>query len=170
MSLILPPEVTEASLERTLDDLRAAVGAGHVLTSPEEMREFRDPFWHLAWSDYEAAAVVQPETVEEIQAIVAIANERRVPLWTTSQGRNNGYGGSSPRVRGSVVMNLRRMNRILEIDEELGYAVVEPGVSWFELCEAVREGGHRLMVSIPDLGWGSVIGNTLEYGFTYMPY
>ena len=97
MSLILPPEVTQASLERTLEDLRAVVGADHVLTSPEETREFRDPFWHLAWSDYEAAAVVQPETVEEIQAIVAIANERRVPFWTNSQGRNNGYGGSSPR-------------------------------------------------------------------------
>ena len=53
-----------------------------------------------------------------------------MPLWTTSQGRNLGYGGSSPRVQGSVVMNLRRMNRILEIDEELGYAVVEPGVKW----------------------------------------
>ena len=40
----------------------------------------------------------EPQTVEEIQAIVRLANEHRVPLWTTSQGRNNGYGGSSPRV------------------------------------------------------------------------
>src|SRR4029077_9984560 len=32
-----------------------------------------------------------------------------------------------------------------------------------------QAGGHRLMVSIADLGWGSVIGNSLEYGFTYMP-
>ena len=79
-------------------------------------------------------------TLEEVQAIVRLANEHRVPIWTTSQGRNNGYGGSSPRVQGSVVMNLRRMNRVLEINEELGYAVVEPGVSWFDLCEAVRRG------------------------------
>ena len=105
-------------------------------------REFRDPFWHLDWDDYEAAAVVQPATVEEIQAIVRIANEHRVPLWTTSTGRNNGYGGSSPRVRGSVVVNLRRMNRVLEINEELGYAVVEPGVRWFDLYEAIQAGGH----------------------------
>ena len=70
MSLILPPDVTEASLERALDDLRAVVGAEHVLTAPDDLREFRDPFWHLAWDDYEAAAVVQPASVEEIQAIV----------------------------------------------------------------------------------------------------
>ena len=43
-----------------------------------------------------------------------------------------------------MVLNLRRMNRVLEIDEEHGYAVVEPGVSFFDLHEAVRGAGHRL--------------------------
>jgi 4-cresol dehydrogenase (hydroxylating) len=62
------------------------------------------------------------------------------------------------------------MNRVLEINEDLGYAVVEPGVRWFDLYEAVRAGGHKLMVSIADLGWGSVIGNSLDNGATYMPY
>ena len=37
------------------------------------------------------------------------------------------------------------MNRVLEIDEELGYAVVEPGVRWFDLYEAIQAGGHKLM-------------------------
>lgn len=170
MSIVLPPEISDSSLERALDAFRAVVGAEHVLTDRERMREFRDPFWHAAWDEYEASAVVQPETVEEIQAIVRLANEHRVPLWTTSQGRNNGYGGSSPRVRGSVVVNLRRMNRVLEINEELGYAEVEPGVSWSDLYDALQAGGHRLMLSCADLGWGSVIGNTLDHGCTYLPY
>ncbi|MGN6872106.1 MAG: FAD-binding oxidoreductase, partial [Solirubrobacteraceae bacterium] len=166
MSIALPPEVSE----RALRAFRDVVGADHVLTDPDQMREFRDPFWHLDWDDYEARAVVQPASVEEIQAIVRLANEHGVPLWTTSQGRNNGYGGSSPRVRGSVVVNLRRMNRVLTIDEELGYAEVEPGVSWSDLYEAIQAGGHRLMLSCADLGWGSVIGNTLDHGCTYLPY
>ena len=93
-----------------------------------------------------------------------------MPIWTTSQGRNKGYGGSAPRVRGSVVVNLRRMNRILEINEELGYVVVEPGVSFTQLYEAIRDGGHRLMLASPDLGSGSVIGNALEHGLTYGVY
>ena len=165
MSVTLPSEVSE----RSLDAFRAVVGADAVLTSPEDLAEFRDPFWHLAWNDYEAAAVVQPQTVEEIQAILRIANEQNVPLWVSSQGRNNGYGGSSPRVRGSVVLNLRRMNRVLEINEELGYAVVEPGVRWFDLYDAIKAGGHKLMLSCADLGWGSVVGNTLDHGCTYLP-
>jgi 4-cresol dehydrogenase (hydroxylating) flavoprotein subunit len=170
MSVVVPAGISESSLERALEELSAVVGADAVLRSAEALREFRDPFWHLDWDHYEASAVVQPASVEEVQAIVRIANERRVPLWITSQGRNNGYGGSSPRVRGSVVVNLRRMNKVLEIDEELGYAVVEPGVRWFDLYEAIQAGGHRLMLSCADLGWGSVIGNTLDHGCTYLPY
>jgi hypothetical protein len=67
-------------------------------------------------------------------------------------------------------VNLRRMNRVLEINEEMGYAVVEPGVTWSQLYEAIEAGGHKLMVSTTDLGWGSVIGNSLEHGTTYLPY
>jgi 4-cresol dehydrogenase (hydroxylating) len=62
------------------------------------------------------------------------------------------------------------MNRVLEIDEECAFAVVEPGVRWFDLYDAIQAGGHRLMLSIADVGWGSVIGNTLDHGVTYMPY
>jgi 4-cresol dehydrogenase (hydroxylating) len=165
----VPAGMSEAQLERALEAFRTVVGKHHVLTGDEAL-EFRDPFWYRDWPQYDASAVVQPSSVEEVQAVVRLANEYGVPLWTTSQGRNNGYGGSSPRVQGAVVMNLRRMNRVLEINEELGYAVVEPGVRWTDLYDAITSGGHRLMLTIPDLGWGSVIGNALDHGITYMPY
>jgi 4-cresol dehydrogenase (hydroxylating) len=141
-----------------------------LLTSDDDLREFRDPFAFETWDDYTASAVVLPETVEQIQEIVRIANRHGVPLWTHGQGRNNGYGGGAPRVSGSVIVSLRNMNRILEINEELGYACVEPGVRWFDLYEAIQAAGHKLTVSIPDLGWGSVVGNTLDHGMSYMPY
>ena len=72
----------------------------------------------------------------------ASPNRRELPLWTNSQGRNNGYGGPAPRVKGSVIVSLKRMNRVLEINEELGYAEVEPGVRWFDLYDAIKAGGH----------------------------
>jgi 4-cresol dehydrogenase (hydroxylating) len=122
-----------------LEAIRAAIGADHVLTD-EDIYEFRDQFFHRDWTHHDPSAVVQPATVDEIQAVLRIAHEHGVPIWTNSQGRNLGLGGGSPRVRGTVVMNLRRMNRILEINEELGYAVVEPGVSWSQLYEALRDG------------------------------
>jgi 4-cresol dehydrogenase (hydroxylating) flavoprotein subunit len=170
MATVLPTDVTEQALDDALDAFRGVVGADAVLTAAEELQEFRDPYWYAGWDDYEASAVVQPQSVEQIQAIVRLANEHGVPLWVSSQGRNNGYGGSSPRVRGAVVLSLRRMNRVLEVNGDAAYAVVEPGVTFFELYEAVRASGHKLWISVPDLGWGSVIGNTVEYGVGYTPY
>jgi 4-cresol dehydrogenase (hydroxylating) len=153
-----------------IEELAGALGADAVLTSDEDLREFRDPFAYATWDDYTASAVVMPETVEQVQEVVRIANRHKLPLWTNGQGRNNGYGGPAPRVKGSVVVSLRRMNRVLEINEDCAYAVVEPGVRWFDLYEAIQAGGHPLMLSIADVGWGSVIGNTLDHGVTYLPY
>jgi 4-cresol dehydrogenase (hydroxylating) flavoprotein subunit len=166
----LPPGLSEADFSRAIDDFTAALGAEKVLTGDEDLREFRDPFQYVKWDEYTASAILMPTTVEEIQEIVRIANERKVALWTHGTGRNNGYGGPAPRVRGSVIVSLRNMNRVLEINDESAYAVVEPGVRWFDLYEALQAGGHRLMLSIADLGWGSVVGNTLDHGITYMPY
>jgi len=166
---LLPPGVSDGDFDRAVDDFTAALGSERVLTSDSDLAEFRDPFSFSTWDDYLASAVVMPATVEEIQEVVRIANERRIPLWTHAAGMNNGYGGPAPRLKGSVIVSLRRMNRVLEINEDSAYAVVEPGVRWFDLYDAVRAGGHRLMVSIPDLGWGSVVGNTLENGATYLP-
>jgi 4-cresol dehydrogenase (hydroxylating) flavoprotein subunit len=169
MATTLPPTISENALSAALDDFAGILDADAVLTSKEDLREFRDPFAFSGWDDYTASAVLMPTTVEQIQEIVRTANRHKVPLWTHGQGRNNGYGGPAPRVKGSVIVSLRRMNRVLEINEECAYAVVEPGVRWFDLYEAIQAGGHRLMLSIADLGWGSVVGNTLDHGVTYLP-
>jgi 4-cresol dehydrogenase (hydroxylating) len=87
----LPPGVSESDFARAIDDFTAALGSAKVLTSDEDLREFRDPFQFASWDEYTASAVLMPTTVEEIQAIVRIANERRVPLWTHGTARNNGY-------------------------------------------------------------------------------
>lgn len=165
----LPPGVSADQFGQALEQFADVLGAGAVLTSEEALAEFRDPFAFSTWDEYTASAVLMPETVEQVQEIVRIANRFRIPLWTHSQGRNNGYGGPAPRVQGSVNVSLRNMNRVLEIDEECAYAVVEPGVRWFDLYEAIKAGGHRLMLSIADVGWGSVIGNSLDNGVTYLP-
>ena len=73
------------------------------------------------------------------------------------------YGGPSPRVRGSVVLNLHRMNRILEVNEKAAYAVVEPGVTFFDLYHYCRKFAPTLWPSCPSIAWGSVIGNVRRY-------
>ncbi len=74
---------------------------------------------------------VAPDNVEEVQKVVKIANAYKIPLYTISTGKNLGYGGSAPVLSGSVVLDLKRMNRILEVNEKNAYVLVEPGVSYF---------------------------------------
>jgi 4-cresol dehydrogenase (hydroxylating) flavoprotein subunit len=165
-----PPHLSERQFADALKQFAAALGKEWVLSAPAELAEFYDPYNLPERTDFKPSAALFPASVEEIQAVLRIASEHKIPLWTTSQGRNNAYGGAAPRLPGAVLLHLRRMNRVLEINEECAYALVEPGVRFFDLYDAIRAGGHKLMMSVPDLGWGSVIGNTLDHGFGYTPY
>jgi len=166
MTSAVPFELPEAALARFRDIL----GDDAVHVDEAQRDEYRDPYWYQPDRTYDSSAVLYPSSTEQVQEIVRVAGEYGVPLWTSSQGRNNGYGGPSGRVKGSVLISFRRMNKVLEINHDLAYAVVEPGARWFDLYDALQESGNDdLLVSITDIGWGSVIGNSLDNGITYMP-
>src|SRR5690606_22442955 len=147
----------------------AIVGRENTLLTQEERDTYRDPYWFHEDRSYDSSAVVFPASVEELQAVVEVADRHEIPLWTSSPGRNNGYGGPSARVAGSALVSLRRMIRLLGINTALAYAVVEPGVRWLDLYGALHEQGDELLLSVPDIGWGSIIGNSLDNGMTYLP-
>lgn len=163
-------DVTAQKVLKARARLIALLGADAVVTDPQAVREFHDPYEGKDAARFQPSFAVQPSTVEEVQAVVRVANELGVHLWTSSTGRNHGYGGSAPVVNGAIVLNLRRMNRILEIDEKGGYAFIEPGVRFFDLYEEIKARGLKLWTSVPDLGWGSIVGNTLEHGYGYTVY
>ncbi len=114
-----------------------------------------------------ASAALGPDSVEQVQAIVRIANRYKIPLYSVSTGKNYAYGGASPNLRGSVVLDLKRMNRVLEVDEERHFALVEPGVSYIDLYRYIQDRGLKVWVDTPDPGWGSPIGNALDHGIGY---
>ncbi len=60
------------------------------------------------------------------------------------------------------------MNRVLEVSERNAYALVEPGVSYFDLYRYIEEKGYKVWVDVPDPGWGSPIGNALDHGGGYL--
>jgi (+)-pinoresinol hydroxylase len=59
------------------------------------------------------------------------------------------------------------MNRILEVNETNAYALVEPGVSYFDLYNYIQEHKLKVWIDCPDPGWGSVIGNAIDRGGGY---
>lgn len=160
---------TAAAIDAALREMEAILGSDGLLIDPAQIAEFRDPFAPPDGDWYEPGAVLLPTSVDQVQAILRVANAHGTPVWTNGQGRNNGYGGPAPRVSGSFVLSLRRMNRVLDVDEESGWALVEPGVRFFDLYDHLRATGSRLWMSVPDLGWGSIVGNTLDHGVGYTP-
>jgi 4-cresol dehydrogenase (hydroxylating) len=169
-----PPGVKPADFEKAIKQFSDVVGPQWVFTSDEDVSTYRDAYSPFAGAADErvASAAVAPETVEQVQRVVQIANQFSVPLYTISTGRNLAYGGSAPVYSGSVVLDLKRMNKILEVNEEQAFALVEPGVSYFDLYRYIRERGLKLWIDCPDPGWGSVIGNALDHGAgrTPLPY
>ena len=167
--MVLPPNVSEADFLTALGEFRAAVGADWVFSSDEDVALYRDSY-SIYWGEAEervASAAVAPTTVEHVQQIVRTANKFRIPLYPISTGRNLTYGGSAPNLRGSVVVDLKRMNRIIEVDDKRHFALLEPGVSYFDLYNHITERKLRVMLDVPDPGWGSPVGNSLDHGVGY---
>jgi 4-cresol dehydrogenase (hydroxylating) len=170
--MAIPPGVAERDFAAALRDFRAAVGDEWVFTSDEDVALYRDaysPFWGEP-EERVASAAVAPQTAEQVQAVVRAANARRVPLYPISTGRNLAYGGSAPVYSGSVVLDLKRMNRVIEVNERSAYALVEPGVSYFDLYNYITERNLDVWIDPPDPGWGSVIGNALDGGGGWTAY
>jgi FAD/FMN-containing dehydrogenase len=161
--------MSDRDFETALRRIRDAVGSKWTFTSNEDVALYRDaysPLWGES-NELVASAAVAPNSVEEIQAIVRIANEFRMPLYPISTGKNLTYGGSAPVYSGSVILDLRRMNRILDVSERDKTCLVEPGVSYFDLYRYLRQQELRLWIDTADPGWGGLIGNALDHGAGY---
>jgi len=152
------------------ESIAGELGAEHVTADPAELEDYFDPFPIGDPDEFGPALAARPGSVEEVQAVLRIARETGTPVWTVSRGKNNGYGGRSPRRAGSIVLHLERMNRVLELDTVSGTALIEPGVTFSDLYDALQAAGGEFWPSVPDLSWGSVVGNALDRGMGYTAF
>ncbi len=157
-------------LDQALARFAAIVGEDYVWRGQEAQNAYKDAMAPRDPLSYAPRAAVAPASAEEVQAIVRVAGELGVPLWPISRGKNFGYGGAAPRLAEVVTLDLIRMNRILEVNADLGYAVVEPGVGFDDLYNHLVDNRIPLWISAPAHTWGSVMGNALERGVGYTPY
>lgn len=170
MVSMLPHAISDSAFKQALGGFRAAVGQQWVLESDEDRQSYIDPYALGDGMDHDCSAIVAPSSVEEVQAIVRIANQFKIPLWPVGRGKNLGYGAASPAEKGNVILDLSRMNRILDIDEKYAHCLLEPGVGFFDLFRHIQEKKLKLWMSVPGNSWGSVVGNALDRGIGYSPY
>lgn len=124
-------------------ELMGIVGAEHVVTSAEVLERYASD--HSLVQPRRPRVAVYPGNTEEIQAIVKYAARTRTPI-TPRSSAVSFYGAGIPS-QGGILMDLRRLNRILEIDPKDRKVKVEPGVTWAEV-QATLE-GQGMMVCCP---------------------
>lgn len=102
-------------------------------------------------------AVVFPLTIEEVQAIILLCNEYKIPV--VPRGRGTGTaGGSVPEV-GGVALSLERMNKIISVDPDNRMAIIEPGVLNQELQDAIKGVGFFWPPDPSSAAYCSIGGN-----------
>lgn len=108
-------------------------------------------------------AILYPSTLAEVQQIVDEARARGTPLYPVSTGMNWGLGSRHPVRDDCVLVDLRRLDRIREIDMAHGYAVIEAGVSQHALAQQLEGTAWMLNVttSCKDSG---LLGNAMDRG------
>ncbi len=164
----LPPGISAAQMDEALRALEAALGSDKVFFEPLDARSYQDKFAVDDGAHHPAGAVA-PDTVEEVQAVLRIASQYRLPVFPIARGKNLGYGGSAPVLAGSVVLDMSRMKRIA-FDEKLGTVLIEPGVGFYDLYDYIQRHNLPYWLSTPGNSWGSVMGNALDRGVGYTPY
>lgn len=115
--------------------------------------------------------VLRPSKRDQVVAIVRTAAKYGVPLYPISRGRNWGYGCANPAVNGCAVVDLSGLDRILELDSELGVVTLEPGVTQQQLDDYLTK--QSLPFCVPVHGGGpdcSLLGNALERGYGITPH
>ncbi len=138
-----------------------AIGAAHViLDDPARVRAATTTFA----TDAVVLAILRPADRAQVQICVRIAHEHHVPLHVISGGRNWGYGSRAP-ARAAAILDLGRLDRIVDFDERLAYVTVEPGVTFGQLASFLRECRARVFASVTGgPAAGSVVANALERG------
>ena len=139
-----------------LERLAALVGAAHVLTGADA-----DP-WLTDWRGRykgRALAVACPASTAEVAAVVRLCNEAGVPM--VPQGGNTGLvGGGTPDDSGrSVVISLRRLNRIRSVDAADDVLVAEAGCILAEVQAEAARHGRLFALSLAAEGSCTIGGN-----------
>lgn len=168
---VLPRGVNQQAFLKAVKAFRKLLGDENVLTKPEQLIAYMKIMMPVDEAEHAPSAALTATTVEQIQAIVKICNEYRIPIWTISTGRNFGYGSAAPHHRGQIILDLKKMNKILHVDPELCTALVEPGVTYQQLYDYLQAHDLPLMLSMPaPSAIAGPLGNTMDRGVGYTPY
>lgn len=162
------PRTAEGIPDAAIRQWQSIVGDAHVVDDQAACRAAETATFATT---PRVPLIVRPADRAQVQDCLRAAHRHHVPVYAISTGNNWGYGSSVPAADGNVVLDLRRLNRIVDFDEALGHVTVEPGVTQQQLFDFLEQRRSGLWMDATGAGPDcSIIGNTLERGFGHTPY
>ncbi len=145
----LPPGVSGKDFSAAMEHFEKVVGKDFGSTSDEDVDLYRDPYtpdWHEEEEKIPSAGCGTRKCGRS-----ASGGEDRQSIQDSAVARFDGeenpaYGGTSPALSGTAILDLKRMDRILEVNERNHYALVEPGVSYFDLYRYIQENKLKVWI------------------------
>lgn len=157
----------EAVKSGLIEQLVKIVGSRFVSTNPADMYIYS---YDLTFAEPRSPdVVVLPQSVEELRAVLKLADQEKIPVIPYIAGGN--IGGLTIPLNGGIMLDLKRMNRIIEVSEVDMYAVVEPGVTFGQM-KAFLDKHHPTLrytyaFSPPSTG---IISNALVQGLDNLSF
>jgi len=148
-----------------LSRLAEIVGQDYVSNRPEDLYLYsRD---QGAQKPRQADYVIMPRTVDEVQQIVGLANQEKVPL--TPMGAGLTLSALTVPLRGGIVLDMKRMDSIIEVNEASRYALIEAGVTQAALRAYLEKHHPHLQHSTPESPpTATIVGNILIQGHGHL--
>lgn len=158
----------KGGFERALPELEALLGVENVKSDLDERLHYSRSTLSNGTTP---SAIVKPVNRSQVEVIVKIANAYQLHVHPISTGKNWGYSDACAVKEGNLLIDLSRMNRILEVNEKLGYITLEPGVTQGQVYDYLEKNNIKLWMDATGAGPDtSVIGNTMERGFGHSPH
>lgn len=156
------PAVQASRLGSALAQWRRLLGPERVLVDQRTLKRYGRTTLMRA---PQPLAVIRPRRAEQVPELLRVARDQRISLYPISRGRNWGWGEACPATERQVVLDLGDLDRILKINAEFGYAVIEPGVTQGQLVRALASDAPEWWLESTNAGpETSIVGNTLERG------
>ncbi len=144
--------------ESIYERLKAIVGADRVGTGADTLEKYSkdQSFVRPSLPDYAVFA----KTVREVEDILKAANDTRTPVVPVSSGMNL-RGAAIPK-EGGIILDLSGMNKVEQINDQEGWVVVEPGVTYGQLAEELEKHNLRVMMPLGVPSSRSVVTSIME--------
>ncbi|MEM7122883.1 MAG: FAD-binding protein [Pseudomonadota bacterium] len=152
-------------LEDFVSDVKDLLQPEQILAGKDEIAKQVE---NVTSYDVDVPLILYPESAEEVRHIVLAANRFKVGLQPYSTGKSWGLGSKLSTRGGLVLVDLHRMNKIIDVNEDFGYAIIEPGVTQRQLFTHLQENGSGYICDSTGSGAEtSVLGNALDKGVGY---